>query len=112
MTVFDSPEPISVSLELGVADLRITATERVDTVVEVEPSDPTNLSDVAAAKETSAEYADGVLRIRLQGGRSPAERSRLVTWGARETPGDRTLDAPWPGQIPPPAPAIAPRSLA
>jgi hypothetical protein len=50
--------------------------------------------------------ADGVLRIRLQGGRSPAERSRLVTWGARETPGDRTLDAPWPGQIPPPAPAI------
>jgi nucleotidyltransferase/DNA polymerase involved in DNA repair len=50
--------------------------------------------------------ADGVLRIRLQGGRSPAERSRLVTWGARETPSDRTLDAPWPGQIPPPAPAI------
>ena len=47
------------------------------------------------------------MTARLQGGRSPAERSRFVTWndpgGAPATP---PLGAPWPGQIPPPAPAI------
>ena len=50
----------------------------------------------------------------LQGGRSPAEQSRLVTWttggdrgarpaGGRPAPGP---GAPWPGRIPPPAPAV------
>jgi hypothetical protein len=49
---------------------------------------------------------DGVTTARLQGGRGPAQRARLVTWNAREAPEDSTLGAPWPGQIPPPAPAI------
>ncbi|NPC98370.1 DNA polymerase Y family protein [Nocardioides sp. zg-DK7169] len=40
----------------------------------------------------------------LQGGRSPAERQRLVPWGER--PSDlRPRELPWPGSIPPPAPA-------
>ena len=56
---------------------------------------------------------DGVVTAHLQGGRSPAERSRLVTWttggwpggggGARPVP---EPGAPWPGRIPPPAPAV------
>ncbi len=49
---------------------------------------------------------DGVVTPRLQGGRGPAQRARFVTWNAREGYGDATLGAPWPGQIPPPAPAI------
>ena len=40
MPTFETPEPISVSLELGVGDVRIAASERTDTVVEVRPSDP------------------------------------------------------------------------
>ena len=36
--------------------------------------------------------ADGVLRIRLQGGRSPAERSRLVTWREHGRP---PATGPW-----------------
>ncbi len=68
MTTFDTPEPISVTMELGIADVRIVASERVDTVVEVEPSDPTKDSDVAAAKETTTEYANGVLRIKAPKG--------------------------------------------
>lgn len=49
---------------------------------------------------------DAVVAPRLQGGRGPAQRARFVTWNTREGPGDATLDAPWPGQIPAPAPAI------
>lgn len=64
MRTFDTSEPISVDLELGVADLRIVATDRVDTVVEVEPSNANNPADVTAASETSVQYANGVLRIK------------------------------------------------
>ncbi len=49
---------------------------------------------------------DGVVTPRLQGGRGPAQRARFVTWNAREGHGDATLGAPWPGQIPAPAPAV------
>jgi hypothetical protein len=46
---------------------------------------------------------EAVLLGRLQGGRDPATRSVLVPWGSPEAvPGPAT--APWPGQLPPPAP--------
>ena len=40
MPTFDTPEPISVTVEFGVGDLRIVASDRTDTMVEVRPSDP------------------------------------------------------------------------
>ncbi|WP_345522754.1 DNA polymerase Y family protein [Nocardioides conyzicola] len=40
----------------------------------------------------------------LQGGRAPADRQTLVPWGERPT-GLRPAAHPWPGSIPPPAPA-------
>jgi protein ImuB len=64
---------------------------------------------------------EAAVRGRLQGGRGPAQRARLVPWtgpgrtdGAGEGPQDRTGRAgngtvaggPWPGQVPPPAPAV------
>ena len=49
MPNFDTPEPISVTLELGVGDVRIIASDRTDTVVEVRPSDESDESDVKAA---------------------------------------------------------------
>ena len=49
---------------------------------------------------------DGVVTAHLQGGRGPAERARFVTWNARGGRRDPTVVAPWPGQIPPPAPAV------
>ena len=64
MPTYDTPEPISVSLELGVGDIRITAGDRTDTVVEVRPSDPANKDDVAAAEQTRVEYADGRLTVK------------------------------------------------
>jgi protein ImuB len=40
----------------------------------------------------------------LQGGRSPADRQAMVPWGERPA-GLRPRELPWPGSIPPPAPA-------
>ncbi len=51
---------------------------------------------------------DAVVMPVLCGGRGPADRVRLVPWGdARDDDGieTRPLDGPWPGQVPPPAPA-------
>jgi DUF4097 and DUF4098 domain-containing protein YvlB len=64
MPTFDSPEPISVTVELGVGDLRILASDRRDTIVEVRPSDPSKKSDVNAARQTRVEYASGRLLIK------------------------------------------------
>jgi protein ImuB len=40
----------------------------------------------------------------MQGGRSPADQQALVPWGERPT-GLRPVEPPWPGSLPPPAPA-------
>ena len=54
---------------------------------------------------------DGVVTAHLQGGRSPAEQSRFITWTTGSRPGGAgpgmgQAGAPWPGRIPPPAPAV------
>ena len=64
MTTFDTPEPICVSLELSVGDVRVTASDRLDTVVEIRATDSTRRSDVAAAEQTRVEYTNGRLLIR------------------------------------------------
>lgn len=64
MPVFDTPEPISVTVEVVVGDVRITATERPDTVVEVRPSHPGTDRDVRAAAETRIELTDGRLLVK------------------------------------------------
>ena len=68
MPTFDTPQPISVNLEIGVGEIRIAASDRTDTVVDVRPADPTRKGDVAAAEQTRVEYADGVLRIKSHKG--------------------------------------------
>ena len=45
-----------------------------------------------------------VLSPSLQGGRNPRQRQVLTPWGERGTR-HRAADLPWPGSIPPPAPA-------
>jgi hypothetical protein len=64
MPTFDTPEPISVTVEFGVGDLRIVASDRTDTTVEVRPSDPAKKADVTAAEQTRVEYAGGRLLIK------------------------------------------------
>jgi hypothetical protein len=68
MPAFDTPQPISVTLDLGVGDVRIVAGDRSDTVVEVKPRDPGKRSDVVAAEQTRVEYAAGRLLIKAPRG--------------------------------------------
>lgn len=64
MPKFETPEPISVRLDLGVtSEVRIVASDRTDTVVDVRPSDEADESDVKAAQQVRVEYANGQLQI-------------------------------------------------
>lgn len=63
MPKYETPEPISVTIELGVADVRIAASDRTDTVVEVRPSDEADESDVKAAAQVRVDYSNGVLQV-------------------------------------------------
>jgi hypothetical protein len=64
MTTFQTPNPITVDLDLGVGDISIDASERTDTVVEVLPSDPAKPDDVTAAEQTRVDLAGDRLVIR------------------------------------------------
>ncbi|RKF22886.1 DUF4097 family beta strand repeat-containing protein [Micromonospora globbae] len=69
MPSFDTPGPISVSIELVAGDVRITAGPRTDTVVQVRPADESDDRDVRAAAQTRVEYASG--RLVVRGPRQP-----------------------------------------
>lgn len=64
MPVFDTPEPILASVEVGVGDIRIAASERADTVVEVRPSHPERRDDAQAAEQTRVELSGGQLVVK------------------------------------------------
>lgn len=64
MQKFDTPAPISAVLDIPAGRVQFVATDRADTVVEVLPADASKGRDVKAAKHTTVDYADGVLRIR------------------------------------------------
>ncbi len=80
MSHFQTPQPISVVLELRVADVRVAATERADTIVQVRPSDSSRRDDVTAAEHTRVEYADG--RLLVKGPRRLREWSPFSDGGA------------------------------
>lgn len=80
MASFDTPEPISLSVELGCGNVRIAARERRDTVVEVRPSDPSKRSDVTAAEQTLVEYDGGTLTVR-----APRRWARYVLGAGSES---------------------------
>jgi DUF4097 and DUF4098 domain-containing protein YvlB len=63
MPHYETPEPISVTLELGVGDVRIAASDRTDTVVEVRPSDEADESDEQAAAQVRVDYTNGMLQV-------------------------------------------------
>ncbi|ALG09545.1 DUF4097 family beta strand repeat-containing protein [Kibdelosporangium phytohabitans] len=64
MPTFATPEPITATLTTGGARVRITAGERPDTVVQVEPVDSANKSDVKVAEHTKVDFTAGELSIK------------------------------------------------
>src|SRR3954467_6435462 len=63
MRSFETPHPIAITIDLALGDLRVSAGERADTVVTVQPTDPSKAADVTAANDTRIEYADNRLAI-------------------------------------------------
>jgi DUF4097 and DUF4098 domain-containing protein YvlB len=79
MPTFDTPEPISATIDVPGGHVRIHASDRADTVVEVRPTDESEDADVQAAGQTQVEYANGQLlvkapknKIRSLFGRTPS----------------------------------------
>ncbi len=87
MPTFDTPEPISATIDIAVGEVRIRAGDRDDTVVAVVPSDPSDRDDVKAAGLTRVEYADGQLLVKA---------SKLRSWNIRSHGGsiDVTVELP------------------
>jgi Putative adhesin len=61
---FQTPDPITATVDVVIGEVRIAASDRGDTVVDVQPSDPSDKEDVRAAEQTRVEYADGQLLVK------------------------------------------------
>ncbi|MEU0675627.1 DUF4097 family beta strand repeat-containing protein [Streptomyces sp. NPDC006172] len=80
MQTFSTPAAIATVLDIPAGRIRFIAADRADTTVEVLPADASKGRDVKAAKETTVEYGDGVLRIEA----APAKNRVLGQSGAVE----------------------------
>lgn len=63
MPTFTTPGPIAATLEVAGAEVRVTASDRPDTVVEVRPIDTASRS-VKVAENTKVEFAGGQLSVK------------------------------------------------
>ncbi len=88
MPVFETPQPISFTVELSLGSVRVTASDRADAVVEVRPSHPSRESDVRAAEQTLVDYSEGRLLVR-----GSKEWRRYAIWTGNGSI-DVTVDLP------------------
>ncbi|MDP4507311.1 DUF4097 family beta strand repeat-containing protein [Nonomuraea turcica] len=63
MTTFDTPEPITATIDIETGHVTIRADDRATTLVQVRPSDAASDADVQAAVLTTVEYAHGRLKV-------------------------------------------------
>lgn len=75
MPTYATPSPIAAIVEVAGARVRVTASDRTDTVVLVEPLDKTNRSHVRVADKTKVEFADGLLSVKTK---SPGEKNGSI----------------------------------
>jgi DUF4097 and DUF4098 domain-containing protein YvlB len=61
---FDTPAPIAATVVVAGAQVRVTASDRTDTVVLVDPIDKTSQSAVKVASKTKVDLADGQLSVK------------------------------------------------
>lgn len=88
MPAFDTPEPITADIEIYVGQVRINASDRADTVVEVRPSDPSAEASVQAAERMIVEFSGGRLLVK---GPKPKGLAYLRNWRGYV---DVTVDLP------------------
>jgi len=76
MPAFATPGPIAATVEVAGARVRVTATDRTDTVVLVEPINEASRSDVKVASKTKVDFAGGQLSVKTT---TPGDKSGSVT---------------------------------
>jgi hypothetical protein len=64
LNTFATPEPITTVVSFTAADVRVNATQRTETTVEVQPADPADATDVAAAERARVTYSNGRLTLK------------------------------------------------
>ena len=88
METFETPQPIAVVVDVSVrADIWIVAGNRTDTVVNVQPRTATRTLDVKVAEQTTVDYSDGRLQVRLR-------PQRRHTWFSDGGAVDITVEVP------------------
>ena len=87
MPTFETPKPITATIDVAVGDVQIRADDGGHTTVDVRPSDPSSGEDVKVAEQTRVEYSGGQLLVQ-----SP----KLRSWRLRGTGGsiDVTIELP------------------
>jgi DUF4097 and DUF4098 domain-containing protein YvlB len=87
MPIFETPDPISATIQLVAGDVRIRAGERAATSVDVVPSDASSEEDRKVAELTRVEYGDGRLLVKAP---------KLRSWRPRSAGGsiDVTIELP------------------
>ncbi|MFG1897760.1 DUF4097 family beta strand repeat-containing protein [Micromonospora zamorensis] len=93
MKTFDTPAPISAVLNIPAGRIQFIAADRVDTTVEVLPTDPSKSRDTRAAEQTTVAYADGVLRITAATPGNPLVGSSGSVQVTVRLPADSRVDA-------------------
>ncbi len=64
MPTFATPGPIAATVQVAGAQVRVTASDRTDTVVLVEPINEASRSDVKVANKTKVDFAGGRLSVK------------------------------------------------
>ena len=64
MSTFETPEPITVTVEVLSGTVAVIASDRTDTVVAVRPADASKKADVRAAEQTQVGFDAGVLTVK------------------------------------------------
>jgi hypothetical protein len=75
MSAFTTPGPIAALVEVAGAQVRVTASDRTDTVVLVEPINEASRSDVKVASKTKVDFAGGQLSVKTT---TPGDKSGSV----------------------------------
>lgn len=78
MATFDTPQPITATVQISAGSVRLVASDRDDTVVEVRPRDEARSHDVKAAEQVRVDFNNGTLAVASDRGFSFPRRGAVV----------------------------------
>jgi hypothetical protein len=80
MKTFDAPGPIALDVDMGIGELHVIASDRVDATVDVQPANPASKADANAAAQTTVELTGRQLVVK-----APRSWKQWTPWGGRES---------------------------